>query len=268
MRTFAIAIGAVAILMMSSAATRGQSADWRLCPVCMTQEQNAQATEQAKKQRFDPHDISGLWGVGTLGFNLSQNTVPPMTPWGQARYDAAKPGLGRRGTPLGNDPMMICDPLGYPRWFTYNYGMEFVVTPGRVFQFFEYGHAWRTIYTDGRKLPDANDVDPRFLGYAVGKWAGDTFVVESTGFDDRSWLDQDGHPHSQSMHLTEYYRRTGPDAMEVTVMIDDPMAYTRSWKTDITLKLNPAAEVGEYFCVPSDEETFKKKMREPAGGAK
>src|SRR5438128_1178782 len=79
---------------------------------------------------------------------------------------------------------------------------------GRVLQFFEYDHVWRTIYTDGRKLPTG--VDPRWYGYAVGHWEGDTLVIESAGFDDRTWLDADGHPHSDQMRLLERYRRTGP----------------------------------------------------------
>jgi hypothetical protein len=190
-----------------------------------------------------------------------------MTPWGQARYDAAKPGLGPRGVPLGNDPMMICDPLGYPRSFTYNYGMEFVEAPGRILQMFEWGHTFRTIWMDGRALPPQDEAEPRWLGYAVGRWDGDTLVIESHGYDDRSWIDQDGHPHSNQMRLVERYRRATSDTMEVTVTLTDPEAYTAPWVTKTTLRLNPLAEIGEYFCVPSDEAVFKTQMREPAGGA-
>ena len=109
--------------------------------------------------------------------------------------------------------MLICDPLGYPRWFAYNYGMQFVVLPDRVLQFFELGHTWRDIWTDGRKLPE-NPPQPRWLGYAVGRWDGDTFVIESTGYDDRAWLQEDrrdrrwGFPHSDQLRLVERYRRT------------------------------------------------------------
>src|SRR2546430_1873345 len=115
---------------------------------CLSREDEAAAAQKAKALTFGPRDLSGVWGLGTNGFNLNQSAMPPMTPWAQAQYTAAKPGLGRRGVPLGNDPMLICDPLGYVRSYTYNYGMEFVETPTRVFQFFEYDHVWRTIYTD------------------------------------------------------------------------------------------------------------------------
>ena len=83
--------------------------------------------------------------------------------------------------------MMICDPLGFPRWLNYNYGMEFANLPGRTLQFFEAYHTYRTIWTDGRALP--KDPEPRWMGYSIGRWDGDTFIVESTGYDDRSWLD-------------------------------------------------------------------------------
>jgi hypothetical protein len=242
-----------------------QQTGWLPCSRCLTSQQERDAAAKAKGVPFRPRDFSGVWGLGQNGFNLDQNAVPPMTPWGQARYNAAKPGLVPRGVPLGKVPMMICDPLGYPRSFTYNYGMEFVETKGRMLQFFEWGHTWRTIWMDGRALPESPE--PRWLGYAVGRWDGDTLVVESNGFDERSWLDQDGHPHSDAMRLVERYRRAGPDTMEATVTLDDPQAYTKPWVTKTTLRLNPLSEIGEYFCVPSDEEVFRKLMREPAGGA-
>ena len=109
--------------------------------------------------------------------------------------------------------------------------------------------------------------EPRWYGYAVGRWDGDTFVVESNGYDDRSWLDQDGHPHGSAMRVVERYRRATPDTMEVLVTLTDPETYTQPWVTKTTVRLNPNAEIGEYFCVPSDEEVFRQKMREPAGGA-
>ena len=130
-----------------------QTPTWRPGNRSMTSAQEKEAAAKAKTLPLKARDLSGVWGLGANGFNLDQRAVPPMTPEGKARYDAAKPGLGPRGVPLGNDPLMICDPVGYPRSFTYNYGMEFIETPGRTLQFFEWGHTWRTIWTDGRALP-------------------------------------------------------------------------------------------------------------------
>ncbi len=238
---------------------------WKPGNRSMTSAQEREAAAKAKTLPLEPRDLSGVWGLGANGFNLDQRAVPPMTPEGKAKYEAAKPGLGPRGVPLGNDPLMMCDPVGYPRSFTYNYGMEFIETPGRTLQFFEWGHTWRTIWTDGRALPTEVD-EPRWYGYAVGRWDGETFVVESNGYDERSWLDQDGHPHSADMKLVERYRRAASDTMDVTITLTDPATYAQPWITKTMLKLNPLAEIGEYFCVPSDEEVYKKLMREPAGG--
>lgn len=104
------------------------------------------------------------------------------------------------------------------------------------------------------------------MGYSVGKWEGDTFVVESAGFDDRSWLDTQGHQHSDAMRVTERYRRVSHDTLEVTLTIDDPKTYIRPWVTKATVRLSPGTEMGEYFCVPSDEAAYLKTVRERAGG--
>ena len=257
-RTLCIALAAAALPALLLAQ---QTADWRPCPRCMSDQQATEAAARLKGQPFTARELGGPWGNNGLGFS----PAPPMTPQGQAKYDAAKPGMGPRAVPLGNDPMMICDPLGYPRLLNYNYGMEFVHLPGRTLQVFEFGHTFRTIWTDGRALPA--DPDPRWLGYAVGRWDGDTFVVESSGFDDRTWLTTQGHQHSARMRLVERFRRVAADTLEVSLTIDDPETYTKPWVTTGRLRLLPAAEIGEYFCVPSEEEAYRKTVREPAGGA-
>ena len=86
--------------------------------------------------------------------------------------------------------------------------------------FFELGHIWRTVWTDGRPLP--KDPDPTYLGYSVGKWEGDTFVVDTIGFNDKLWDDSYGNPRSDATHLTERYRRLNHDTLELQIIIDDP----------------------------------------------
>jgi hypothetical protein len=269
--TAALAIFSSAVLVATAqqSATPGRTFanSWPPVPRSQTQAQRKEAAEHAKGQPFNPRDLSGVWGIHGAGLNYS-NAVPPMTPEGQKKYDAAKPGMGPRAVPLGNDPMMKCDPLGYPRSLSYSYGMEFVPLQGRVLQFFETYHTYRTIWTDGRVLPTPeDDAEPRWLGYSVGRWDGDAFVVESTGFDGRSWLDTQGHQHSDAMKLEERYRRTGYDTLQVTLTIDDPKTYTKPWVSNGTLRLASGTEIGEYFCVPSQEEEYRKLVREPAGGA-
>jgi hypothetical protein len=195
-----------------------------------------------------------------------------MTPEGQARYNATKTDETAEGIPISNskDGMLICDPLGWPRWFTYNYGFEFAQLPDRLVQFLEWGHTYRTIWTDGRALPE--DPEPRWLGYSVGRWEGDTFIVESTGFDDRSWLSENrqdrrfGWTHSDALRTEERYKRVNHNTLEVTLTITDPKTFTAPWVTKGNILRSPETELGEYFCVPSDSTEHTQRVLRPAVG--
>jgi hypothetical protein len=209
-------------------------------------------------------DLSGVWQM--RGVRSLSDESPPMTLLGQQRFDANKPSYGDRAIPpaLGNDPTGKCDPLGFVRSLFGFRPFEFVVVPGRVFQFFEWTRVWREIWTDGRELPQ--DPDPRFYGYSVGRWEGDTFVVNSTGFDDRTWLDQFGHPYSGEMRIEERWRRAG-DNLELTMTLVDPVMYSAPWVAENRVfAAQPGAELREELCVPSQEEEFNRRVRNPAGG--
>lgn len=242
---------------------------WKTCPRCQNNDHVEAWRErlQIEGHPFDPKDISGVWytdddGVG--GINLDGDTVPPFTPYGRQLHAATQT---QSAATNDQDGMLICDPLGYPRWFTYNYGNEFIHLPDRVLQFFEWGHAWRTIWTDGREVPE-DPQQPRWTGYAVGRWEGDEFIVESSGYDERSWLDQDrrtmarGYPHSDEMRIEERYRRTSYETLETTLTIIDPKVYTAPWTTRGVSYLRPGAEIGEYFCVPSQSDEYNRTTHE------
>jgi hypothetical protein len=242
--------------------------------------QAAPPSKTAPSQSFDPHDLSGPWV--TLGPRLIlSNLVPAMTPWGKEKLAATRPSYGAHAVvpALGNDPMGICDPLGYPRIMiaTIQRPMEFVQTPSRILQHFEFHETWRPIWTDGRALP--KDPDPRWNGYAVGKWEGDTLVVDSNGFDERSWLDHFGNPHSDQMTLHETYRRVDADTLEITMTLADPKTYKHPWEADKFIYKNTktdaaaakaagGSELIEEYCVPSEEQLFNKLQRDPAAGLK
>ena len=145
--------------------------------------------------------------------------------------------------------------------------MEIVPTPKRILQFFEWAHSWREIWIDGRELP--KDPDPTWMGYSVGKWDGDTLVVDSVGFDERTWLDHFGYPHSGEMRLQERYHRLDRDTLELTMTFTDPKMYTAAWISEKkVLKLVAGRELPELFCVPSEEQAFNRRVRNPAGGVK
>lgn len=228
----------------------------------------AQTASATANLPFDPHDFSGIWMGYGKAFNTLSNDPPPMTSWAKARYDAAKPGIGRRAQPLGNDPIMTCDPIGYPRIAFYNdYPMEFVQTKDRVIELFDFFYTHRTIYLDGRKLPD--DPEPTWYGYSVGHWDGNTLVVQTIGFNDKSWLDNDGHPHSDQMRLEERFQRVDHDTIQATMTLTDPKAYTTPWVSETKIwKLSPKEHMREDLCAPSDEQSYKEDIREPAARPK
>jgi hypothetical protein len=236
--------------------------------------ESAAAAKAAAEPAYVPHDLSGIW-LGRGGGPLSDKEAPPMTPLGKEKFSANKPSQYGRGNTLtpghvvpafGNDPLAKCDPLGYPR----NLGggpFEMVQTPDKIVQIFEEGRRVREIWTDGRKLPDY--LEARWYGWAVGHWDGDTLVVESTGYDERAWLDTNGYPHSEGMHLVERYSH--PDAMtlQISMTLEDPKVYTKPWSGQKTFKLElpkGLTVLSEWYCVPSEEESFNEQVRDPAAG--
>lgn len=243
---------------------------WKTCPRCENEAHVADDREKTNvdSHPFDKHDVSGVWGDN--GIELDLKTLPPFTPYGQKLYDAT-----RSVSPEWNskDPMNVCDPLGYPRAFAYNYGMEFIQLPDRTLQFFELSHTWRTIWTDGRKLPPHPPI-LRYMGYSVGRWEGDTFVVQSNGYDDRSWVSEDrrgrrnGFPHTSEMRIEESYKRLDYGKLQATLIVVDPKVYTQPWTTSGIATLRPDAELGEYMCVPSDSIDFDNRNTRPADAAK
>jgi hypothetical protein len=271
-----IALVAVLTLPSSALAQRARiGPGWLDCPRCQNGQDRAaaRAKYQVDGHPFNPRDLSGVWGNN--GMELDVMSFPPLTPLGKQMYDATRSQETADGIAISNskDGMLICDPLGYPRWFAYNYGFQFVMLPDRVVQFFEWGHTWRDIWTDGRELPK-DPPQPRWNGYAVGKWEGDTFVIESNGYDDRSWLSEDrrdrrwGFPHSDELRIVERYKRTSFGTLEASLTIIDPKLYKKPWTTSGTINLSPGTELWEYMCVPSESEAFNEQYLRPAAGAK
>ena len=223
---------------------------------------------------FNPHDLSGMWEFfnnipGQGIYATPSKDHPPMTPWAKAKYDEAKPGYGPKAQAGGNDPILRCDPTGIPRLLFFPQPFEIFASPERVFMFFERDHAWREIWTDGRGHP--KDLEPTWMGDSIGKWDGDTFVVDTVGFNDKSWLDFYGDPHSEDLHLIERYRRVDHDNLTLQLIVEDPKAYTATWTGDTkTYRLlkGKKAYMEELFCIPEEEDAFTNRIRMPAVGQK
>jgi hypothetical protein len=140
---------------------------------------------------------------------------------------------------------------------------EIIQIPGRILIFYENNHVHREIWIDGRPLP--KDPDPTWYGYSVGRWEGDSLVVDTIGFNDRSWIDSWGNPHSDEMRVVERYRRLDHKTLEMRVTVDDPKAYTKPLvSSPKTFDLHAKQELVESLCVPEDEKSFLDRVREPA----
>jgi hypothetical protein len=136
--------------------------------------------------------------------------------------------------------------------------------PNIVALLYERGLMYRQIFMDGRELP--NDPNPTWMGYSVGHWEGDTFVVDTIGMNDKLWDDSYGNPRSDQTHLIERYRRLNHDTLELQITIDDPKAYTKPWVSPPKLhKLEPGWEIAEWFCVLDEDNAYDDAVRKPAG---
>jgi hypothetical protein len=179
----------------------------------------------------------------TIAFSASD---PPLQAWAAERYRTSKPGYGPYATANSHDPILSCLPPGMPRILLMPFPMQIAGIPGEVLMIFEYDHFVREIYTDGRLHP--KNLDPTWMGDAIGKWDGETLVIDTVGFNDKSWLDMVGHPHSDALHLTERVRRIDRKTLQDDLTIVDPRAYTKPWTGQQIFDLKPAWRLGEYIC--------------------
>jgi hypothetical protein len=199
-------------------------------------------------------DLSGVWRqnapANARAYSGSAFTKdePPMTPWAEAKYHEAKPTFGPKAVAVeeSNSPDYNCLPPGVPYIYFRPHPFEFIQGTGRAIMYFEYDHFVREIFTDGRKHPD--DLDPSWMGHAIGHYEGDTLVIDTVGFNDKTWLDRVGHPHSDQLHLVERFRRLNKDTLQDDLTIEDPKAYTKPWAAQLMFQLKPAWEIGEFIC--------------------
>jgi hypothetical protein len=231
------------------------------------------------------HDISGIWqvdGVDEFGFrgilgifgapampsDGYPDNEPPYTKEGLEAYHRHKPVFGVDAVPAAqaNDPVKICDPHGFPREDIHSLSaLQILQTPLQVVILYPRYKDWRVIWADGRELP--KDPDPTWDGYSTGKWVDDTtFVVQTNGTDERTWLDNAGRPHSDALRVEERFHRVDHDHMELTVTIDDPKFYTKPWLAlnKQPFKLQPPDfSMSETQCSPSEMATYDSLVSTP-----
>ena len=209
-------------------------------------------------------DLSGIWEVvgdtvmptdgrvrSKYVYNIAADLPggAPMKPWAKAVHDERQKALG-----VGA-PTERCLPHGIPdAMLTRTLPFKIVQYPGLTIILFEEFNNWRQVFTDGRRLPV--DPQPAWLGYSVGRWEGDTFVIETAGFNDRSWLDAGGTPHSEQLRTFERFKRTDFGHMEIEFTFDDPTTFTKPWSATVKFNLLPDTDLLEHHC---DNEKWTSK---------
>jgi len=191
-------------------------------------------------------DLSGIWQghpQKAYASNLAADFNPgdfPIQPWAEM--------LTRARIRSGSEwPPVRCLSPGIPTLETNpDYPFKIVQESEVVVILYELMSGFRQIFLDGRTLP--KDPYPAWLGYSVGRWEGDALLVDSTGFNGRTWLDAVGHPSTDALHLTERFRRSDFGHLELTITIDDPKAYTKPWTVTETMQIAPDAELLEFVC--------------------
>ncbi len=186
-------------------------------------------------------DFTGVWEVAGEGRNrgVAPQAGPSLTPEYAAKRDAL------RASAREDNETANCLPAGMPAIMGQPYPMEFLITPGKVTIVIEAYTQVRHIYTDGRTLPE--DPDLKFHGTSVGRWEGDTLVVDTVGFSPLTQLDR-GVPHSEKMRIAERFRLTDPDTMNIETTITDSEALTTPYTTNRTLKRHRNWTIAEYIC--------------------
>jgi hypothetical protein len=242
----------------------------------MTVAQTKPPSESPKdSSSFDPHDLSGVWmqdrprlGKVIERYWIYELTLeePPMTEWGLAQYHAARSSFGTHSYPIAetNDPIYhSCSPTGFPRAFFHAFPLQIVQTPGEVILLFEWDSLRHHIYTDGR--PHDASLGPLWMGDSIGHWEGDTLVADTVNFNDKTWLDRVGHPHSDALHVIERIRRLDRGHLQDDITIDDPKAYTKPWSGRIVFALKPTWTLAEEFCEDIGSfENIEKQETTPA----
>jgi hypothetical protein len=240
-----------AVFLFGSASMRAQWLNYPTPGTPRTATGKANLAAPAPKMPDGKPDLSGIWSTDFLFFrDLATNLKDevPMLPWAKALQ------LERETDDHKGDPMANCMPPGVPRIDTSNEGaathpFKIVQTPALVVLLYETSSnsTFRQVFLDGRPLP--KDPQPTWLGYSVGKWEGNTLVVETAGFNGREWLDTfKGHPQTDAGHVIERFTRRDFGHMQLEVTIDDPKAYTKAWTVEIPAVLLPDTDLIETFC--------------------
>src|ERR1051325_5632006 len=244
-RAFALPFFAAVVFSCSAAA----AAQWLNQPtkgIPRTRDGKPNLTAPAPRTADGKPDLTGLWN--RLSPKYARNVAADLAP-GDLK-PATQAALQKNLEDLGKGFMNVtCVPLG-PHYIvaadtTGAEQMKIVQTPSLIV-ILNPDLTHRQIFMDGRTLED--NPNPSWMGYSVGRWDGDTLVVGSFGLNDRTWLDHDGHPHTEALRLTERYRRRNVGNLDVEVTVSDPSVYSRPFTVAVRAELAPDTEMIEWVC--------------------
>jgi len=234
---------ALAASFLATVSVSAQWLDWRTPGIPRTADGKPDLTAPAPRTHDGKPDLSGLWAPAPnpYRFNLIQDLQ------GEAIFrPAAEAVFQRRVVDFRrDDPVTNCLPGGPSDMMSATY--RIMQSPAVVALLYENGTGrYRQIYMDGRKLP--TDPNPTWLGYSVGRWEGDTLVVESAGFNDRTWLDRVGHPHSEKLRVTERFRRVDFGHVQYQITFDDPETLTKPLTLSLPVSYRADTDMLENVC--------------------
>ena len=177
-----------------------------------------------------------------------ENTDAPLLPWSSAMRDYNKSNISLY------DPEGFCLPPGGPRAFATPYPAEFIQNRDRIIIIYEGGgHVWREIHMDGRPHPEGDALNPTYFGHSVGHWEGDTLVVDTVGYNEKTWLDYTGHMHTEELRTLERITRPDRDTLHYEVTITDPGAYSAPWTIAWDIPWSEGQELAEYICQENNQ---------------
>ena len=210
-------------------------------------------------------DLSGIWQVaaeprpqGLFGLGESPNSkyfrdiLADFKPGEEPLQPAGAEILRKHGQPGSLNPSLVCLPDGVPHADLLPEPFKIIQTPGVIVMLYEVETTFRQIFTDGRK--QLTDPSPSWMGYSVGKWEGDTLVVDTVGFNDLSWLDARGHGHSEDMRVEERFHRRDFGHLDATVTITDPKTFTRPITINFVEELLPDTDLLEHYCLEAEKD--------------
>jgi hypothetical protein len=236
-------LAAATVLLLASVPLAAQWLHYPTPGMPRTPEGKPNLSAAAPKMPDGKPDLSGIWAAADNKYlqNLAADGIEvPFQPWAEKLYRDRSENLGK------GRPSERCLTHGVTDFDALGINWKIIQTPGMIAVLYEAYNHYRQIFLDGRPLP--KPTQPAYLGYSVGRWEGETLVVETTGFNDVGWLDDGGHPQTEALHVTERFRRRDFGHMDLQLTIDDPKAYTKPWGPTLRLNFQPDDELMESIC--------------------